>query len=286
MISNLPIHVKPYARYLILAFIASMFFSPDASYVAEIFNAEWTVYWQGIFNKYCFDGFQLFIVLAFAKILKVKWRWLFGKRMKVAELVRAVKLAFFLLLFSIATLYTLLITLSFLNSGFVQWWLDRSSPPIFLYDSGGYYFLPNVLNFLAIVVVAPILEEIIFRGFLLHRWSYKWGFRIAIGVSSLLFAILHGDPIGAFVFGIGMCILYLKTQSLYVPILCHALHNLLAWIMAAGSEFIIDSESEYTLEAFRSDWYIGLILGIIVIGWAILYFRNRKDPQEWELPVG
>ena len=194
------------------------------------------------------------------------------------------KLTWFLFLFSAAAAYALFIPLSYAHPEFVQWWVI-DAPPVILSDSEGYPFLANVLNFVSLVAVAPILEEIVFRGFLLHRWSHKWNLRTAIIVSSLLFAIVHTDPIGAFAFGVGMCILYLRTQSLYVPILCHAANNLIVWILEALYKYIEGPEYKYTLDAFRNEWYIGLIAGAIVIIWAVLFLRNPKELRAWKLPV-
>lgn len=285
MISNLGIHVKPYGRYLVLALIASVF-GPGANYVADIFSiasTEESFYWWDIFVQYYGHSILVLTIIFIAIVVGVNRALFFGKRVTIKELIPGMKFICFSVLLSIAVIFALFIPLSIVNSEFVQFWLDIG-PDLVLFDSSGYYVLPNVLNFLSIVVITPIVEEVVFRGFLLHRWSYKWSLRTAIIVSSLLFAVVHLDPIGAFIFGVGMCILYLKTQSLLVPILCHSANNLIAWIMAAGDTYIKGPEYEYTLEAFRSEWYIGAIAGVIVIIWTILYFRNRK-PQAYELPV-
>lgn len=76
------------------------------------------------------------------------------------------------------------------------------------------------------IILAPIIEELIFRGVMLHRWSLKWGLREAIFVSSILFGLLHlMSAIDAFLFGLVMCTLYLRTQSILVPIVFHILNN-------------------------------------------------------------
>lgn len=76
------------------------------------------------------------------------------------------------------------------------------------------------------IILAPIIEEIIFRGVMLHRWSLKWGLREAIFVSSIVFGLLHlMSAIDAFLFGLVMCTLYLRTQSILVPIVFHILNN-------------------------------------------------------------
>lgn len=74
-------------------------------------------------------------------------------------------------------------------------------------------------------VLAAAMEELLFRGVLLARWERRWGAARAAVASSLAFGLLHMDLLGAFVFALVMAGLYLRTRSLWVPILCHALNN-------------------------------------------------------------
>jgi membrane protease YdiL (CAAX protease family) len=87
-------------------------------------------------------------------------------------------------------------------------------------------------EFLIAVVIAPIVEEFIFRGYLLHRWTEKWGVKRAVAFSSILFGLLHFDLFGAMVFGLTMCILYIRTGSLLLTILCHALNNFIVEVIS------------------------------------------------------
>jgi len=133
-------------------------------------------------------------------------------------------------------------------------------------------------------VIVPVTEEVSFRGLLLRRWAQKWNMTKAVLLSSLIFGLLHADPIGAFAFGIGMCVLYLKTQSLYVPIVCHALNNLIAWLVEAGYFLWDEPNYQYTLADLRSEWYIGLICSFIVALWAISYLKTPIKSTEWKFP--
>jgi len=46
--------------------------------------------------------------------------------------------------------------------------------------------------FLVAVVLAPVAEESFFRGFLIPPLAQRWGFRLAVVVSGLTFAVIHG----------------------------------------------------------------------------------------------
>ncbi|MEN9201929.1 MAG: CPBP family intramembrane metalloprotease [Thermostichus sp. DG_1_6_bins_120] len=89
------------------------------------------------------------------------------------------------------------------------------------------------LRWLSIVVVAPVTEEWLFRGLLLHRWSLKWGIPKGLLASSLVFGLLHPNPIGLTLFGLVMGLFYLQTRSLTLPILAHVLNNILALTLGA-----------------------------------------------------
>ncbi|MBI4329071.1 MAG: CPBP family intramembrane metalloprotease [Chloroflexi bacterium] len=89
------------------------------------------------------------------------------------------------------------------------------------------------LTFIALVFIAPLMEEIAFRGLLFSRWSVKWGKTRAMLASSAAFGALHLplNPIGAFVFGLMACALYMRTRTLLVPITLHALNNLVVFLL-------------------------------------------------------
>ncbi len=93
--------------------------------------------------------------------------------------------------------------------------------------------LAMVLMVVAGTVVAPIFEEIVFRGLI-----YSW-LRVRVGVvagaiiSALLFASIHMDVTGFFIlFGVGvvLALAYERTGSLLVPMQIHILNNLV-WVI-------------------------------------------------------
>ncbi len=99
---------------------------------------------------------------------------------------------------------------------------------------------------LTLVILAPIVEEFVFRGVFLTRFAAKTSMWGGILISSLLFGVLHLDFVGAFLFGIIASLLYLRTGNLLLPILFHMLNNALA---ALSIYVPID-------EFFAIDWFI------------------------------
>jgi uncharacterized protein len=97
-------------------------------------------------------------------------------------------------------------------------------------DSLALKFIFYILLVLSTVIVAPVSEEFIFRGVILHRLATKWGVTAAVILSSFLFGIAHMNiysiPIG--ISSIFVALIYIKTQTLIVPIAFHAMHNAMA----------------------------------------------------------
>ena len=86
---------------------------------------------------------------------------------------------------------------------------------------------PVVLILLA-VVAAPILEELLFRGFMCRTMLAFWTKKNAVLGSALIFAMVHPGtsfpPV--FLLGLATAILYLRSRSVIPGMILHALYNL------------------------------------------------------------
>ena len=82
-------------------------------------------------------------------------------------------------------------------------------------------------------VIAPIYEELLFRGIIFPTLIQKTNFTIALVLSSLLFAVLHfhlSALLPLFVLSIILSITYLYTSTIWASISLHALFNLISII--------------------------------------------------------
>jgi membrane protease YdiL (CAAX protease family) len=80
----------------------------------------------------------------------------------------------------------------------------------------------------AVVIVAPIAEEVFFRGVVFNAWLREGGRRWAFIGSSALFAIIHLSIVSVvpiFVLGLALAWIYDRTGSLVAPIAMHAVVN-------------------------------------------------------------
>jgi membrane protease YdiL (CAAX protease family) len=123
-------------------------------------------------------------------------------------------------------------------------------------------------------VLAPLVEELLFRGIILQRWAYRWGTRTGVIASSALFAVGHGEWFGHFLFGMVMALLYLRTRRLWVPIVAHGINNLVLMLpILWGIVAHLPAEPAETVASLRAQAWLGapmLAVGLL-LGW--LYLR-------------
>ena len=91
----------------------------------------------------------------------------------------------------------------------------------------------GVYSFITIVIAAPILEELIFRGIILNGLLKSYSPLKSIIISSLLFGLIHMNPgqfIGASLGGMLSGWVYFKTKKITLPIIIHMTNNSLAFL--------------------------------------------------------
>ena len=100
----------------------------------------------------------------------------------------------------------------------------------------GFIFL-----FLAVVIMAPIGEEIVFRGFLQKFLEEYWkDVTRAVLITSLVFALIHFNPywtIQIYLLGVILGFLSWKTKSIIPSIILHGLNNGIAFILNIFNDF-------------------------------------------------
>ncbi len=143
------------------------------------------------------------------------------------------------------------------------------------------FSLEGILAIISIVIVAPIIEEIIFRFGILEKMETKFKKTTMILVGSFLFAIVHGYVLSGFLtvllFGIILSILYLHTRNLVYPMIMHFINNFLAVLVV----LVISSNPKHLLASFPTtpiDYIVLLILS--ALGFFIMY--KTKDKVKYQ----
>ena len=94
-------------------------------------------------------------------------------------------------------------------------------------------YLSFILLFVTTTLLAPLFEEIIFRGILLPTLSRDFGVISGIIVSAFIFALAHlslGEMPPLFVLGIGLAITRIASGSLFSSVIMHSLWNGLTFL--------------------------------------------------------
>ncbi|MBE2317050.1 CPBP family intramembrane metalloprotease [Solirubrobacter sp. CPCC 204708] len=81
-----------------------------------------------------------------------------------------------------------------------------------------------------ICLIAPIVEELFFRGFMFGALAQRLGPWWGMAITGVVFAVGHAPApaislIALGVFGVGLCLLYWRTQSIVPCMALHALNN-------------------------------------------------------------
>lgn len=137
-----------------------------------------------------------------------------------------------------------------------------------------------MLLFLAIVILAPIVEEIVFRGIFFNLLAKKRSTLFAMIVSSLVFGLLHAETmIPVTLIGFILCFIYHRTGNLLLAMAAHMFNNLAAFLMAF---LLMDLPPESTLSITLG---IMLIIASVVASLLLLkyiiknwYFMKEGTP--------
>lgn len=137
------------------------------------------------------------------------------------------------------------------------------------------------LGYLILGILAPITEEIVFRGALLRVLLETFGHQkrwIAIVISALIFAVIHGNVAQgthAFIGGIALGWLYMRTRSVLPGIVLHWVNNSIAYITF---NLLSDMSDGKLIDFFHGDermMYGGLFFSLCIFIPAIFQLSMR-----------
>ncbi|MDP3235931.1 MAG: type II CAAX endopeptidase family protein [Myxococcales bacterium] len=126
---------------------------------------------------------------------------------------------------------------------------------------------------LAVVVLAPVAEELLFRGVFFRGLNERLGVIASAVLSGFIFSAYHLDPVGflpRFEIGIVLALLVWKSGSLWPCIAVHAANNALSMMLTAAQ--IQDSDLP---------WWVGVVsLVALLASGAWFWTRPTAPPPE------
>ena len=168
------------------------------------------------------------------------------------------------------------------------------------------------LMFVYMVIIAPIMEEYIFRKLIVER-TVRYGQGVAVILSGLMFGLFHGNLnqfIYTFTLGMFLAFLYVKTGNLKITIALHAIVNFMGSIVATTVIDLVDLDAymEVIEDGFNYSAYmtylrenaLGFLIyftyliflfGVIIAGGILLIIALAKSkikfaPGEVVIPRG
>lgn len=158
----------------------------------------------------------------------------------------------------------------------IEWLMNIKTPDA---ESGLLYM---AIWCLVIVVVAPTVEETVFRSMLINRWGTKWSLSTAVIASSIFFGVIHLTFwVGPAMLGLVLAVMYIRSRTLIVPIAVHAANNFLA--VALG--LLGESETEdYAFEGVMAEPLTGAALMAVTLPILIWYLRRNWPARDAAVP--
>ena len=133
--------------------------------------------------------------------------------------------------------------------------------PEYILDLNGLLQPESILGFfllfIAVVIIAPLGEELLFRGFLQQVLEKHWkDVTKAVLVTALFFAMIHMNPywfVQIYILGILLGFLAWKTKSVLPPLILHGINNAMAMFFSFAE---IENNSIYIFNGHVAPWFI------------------------------
>ncbi|WP_153639681.1 CPBP family intramembrane glutamic endopeptidase [Prolixibacter sp. NT017] len=142
---------------------------------------------------------------------------------------------------------------------------------------------PNVFAFLTMVVAAPVLEEILFRGVILEGLLKNYSPAKAIIWSAVIFGVAHMNmwqTTSAILAGLLLGWIYWKSKSIIPGMVIHFVNNLVGYIAMINAANANESLSDGIGDKLIYGTVLLIALGLFILTWRWLNKRwTRPTPE-------
>ena len=212
--------------YTLLVFLSIYLLDFSSLYLAKMF--VWGM-----------DGYSIIVAVEQLALLGLLIYWLKKKKMLYIFEKKGSKISrFFYLVVSLVAAY---VVRQLLSAFYVQFSHFINNHYIFedllsvISISGESTILTTCFSFVSVVILGPLLEEIVHRGYFMNTFFPKSKYYLDVILSALIFGLSHlvlshRDPISLMVYsfsGLFFALVYRWTKNLKITILCHSFMNFL-----------------------------------------------------------
>ena len=166
------------------------------------------------------------------------------------------------------------LAITMLLSGAMQ--TDIANPVHELISNSDIWF-----NLVIISIIAPIFEEIFFRKMVIDR-TIKYGAKVSIILSAVLFGFFHGNLnqfFYTFLMGGFFAYVYIKTGKITYPIILHAIVNLMGSVVSLiVMNSLTNLQASFNpLDAFVLILYFIILFVMLIIGiYGLAHYKKAK----------
>jgi membrane protease YdiL (CAAX protease family) len=139
-----------------------------------------------------------------------------------------------------------------------------------------------VFSFLVAGMLAPIVEELLFRGLLYRAWEARWGWFWSMLATSAVFAAYHPVPFAAFIGSIIFVIVLRRTGSIWSPILVHGIGNMFLSPLLLG-RFYFNTAGKETGEIALWPYHLAALAVLAAALPVYAWMARDREPVEEEV---
>ena len=252
---------------VILSQIISLIANGEGINFIDVSSRTWAIYLNAFLTEFAY--FLIFII--YSKLHKIDIKN--ATSLTIPKLNKRTNIALHFIV-SLLTFVTFFCSLNFINmiTHFLSQGLVAPASSVPLANFG--QFLLSVLFF---AVVPAVVEELLFRGLIFNGLKNSFNIKVAVILSSIIFALIHFSvfqTVYQLILGVVLSLTLLFTNSLLLTMLMHFLNNFLI-------AFISYSSQGKSIFEFANFGVLEIILSIVIflVGVAtvcfIFYFIKR-----------
>ena len=135
-----------------------------------------------------------------------------------------------------------------------------------------------VFGILLAGLMAPVVEELIFRGLLYQAWERQRGWFWSMLATSTVYALYHPLPFGAFLGSILFVAVMRRTGTIWAPILVHAAGNIALYPPLLG-QYYFQTAGKSTGEIALWPFHLAAF-GVLMIALPVYLWMSRDSLQD------